>query len=474
MAWLVPCAVYFASLNRSISFWDTGEMQVVPWILGIAHPTGFPAFTLFGFAFAHALPFGPVAARMAFMSALCAATTAWLVWRTVVDVGDDPWAGCGAALVFAFGEVVWLRGTRTEVHTFALVLAIGAVYFAQRWYRSAKPADLYAAAATWGVGVATHPIDVLVAPALVVLIGAHVRRATPRSLLVACLIAFAGVALYAYLPLRSAYVTHARIDPTLALGEQPGKPFWDNDHPSSLSGFVQEVSGSDFGAGESVARMLDWKTYAENVGYLDTLVREATPAGVAFAFVGAFALLRKERVAGVALILAGIVPTAFGFAYTIEADRLRYDLIGFATVAMFAGFGVAAIGRSFPALRSLVLGVLFVTPAALLVWHASIFEQRNSLGAQPTIDAVRARTPNNAVLVAPWLFATPLAYAAYVDHSLGHRVVETAWLSDDADLVPRWMRTRPVYVVGLLFGSVPGYDTRKVSSSPDIWQVVKR
>ena len=89
------------------------------------------------------------------------------------------------------------------------------------------------------------------------------------------------------------------------------------------------------------------------------------------------------------------------------------------------------------------------------------------------IQSVVARTPGDAVLLAPWIDSTALAYAAYVDGSLGHRIVVSAWLSDEAARVPGWIRAgRQVYVVDQVVGSVPGYRLEHISGSPDIYRIV--
>lgn len=67
----LPLALYLFSLDGDVGFWDTGEMQTVPYIAGIAHPTGYPTFTMLGWLFTHAVPLGSVAWRTTFMCALC-------------------------------------------------------------------------------------------------------------------------------------------------------------------------------------------------------------------------------------------------------------------------------------------------------------------------------------------------------------------------------------------------------------------
>lgn len=38
--------------------WGAGEMQIVPWIFGIPHPTGFPVYTVLAGSFVHIVQLG--------------------------------------------------------------------------------------------------------------------------------------------------------------------------------------------------------------------------------------------------------------------------------------------------------------------------------------------------------------------------------------------------------------------------------
>jgi hypothetical protein len=139
-----------------------------------------------------------------------------------------------------------------------------------------------------------------------------------------------------------------------------------------------------------------------------------------------------------------------------------------------AGYGACAIAQALPVLRRSIVAIMAIAAIALVIINRGTFDQPHQSGAQAVIDTVVEKTPDNAILVAPWLFATPLAYAAYVEHRLGHRTLDCAWLADDAAMVPQWTRTRPVYVVGQLFGHVPGFRTVQIPGSPDLFKVVKK
>ena len=45
--------VYFTTLAPSVGFIDSGELAAVASTLGVAHPTGYPLFTLIGWMFAN-------------------------------------------------------------------------------------------------------------------------------------------------------------------------------------------------------------------------------------------------------------------------------------------------------------------------------------------------------------------------------------------------------------------------------------
>ena len=61
-------AVYLRTLLPGVAFGDWGEMQTVPHVLGVAHPTGYPTYILIAWL-AELLPIGSVAFRANLLSA---------------------------------------------------------------------------------------------------------------------------------------------------------------------------------------------------------------------------------------------------------------------------------------------------------------------------------------------------------------------------------------------------------------------
>src|SRR5512141_590551 len=73
--------LYFATLAPNVLAADNGEFQLVAWKLGIAHPPGYPLYTLIGFLFTRF--FASPAFAMNLLSAIIAAITLVLVSKTV-------------------------------------------------------------------------------------------------------------------------------------------------------------------------------------------------------------------------------------------------------------------------------------------------------------------------------------------------------------------------------------------------------
>jgi 4-amino-4-deoxy-L-arabinose transferase-like glycosyltransferase len=477
-AFALPFATYVYSMQRNVGFWDVGEMQTVPYILGIAHPTGFPAFVLTGWLFTHAFPFGEVAWRMTLLCACAMSVTAWVVYRMLADELKDPAIAFLAALSFAFTDLAWVHGTRTEVHAFSIALIALTFWCALRWSATLEKRWLYAGAVAWGLALATHPIAVLVGIGLLMLVVSRWESLSVAQVVKAgALCALIVCALYAYLPLRSAQVYAQRRDPTLALGVGPGRPFWDYDHPAQRDGFVALVTGSDFEVGSGLAAIFLPKTYLEHgARYVRSIVGNFTLVGALAILAGAVLFVRSDRLRALGLIVAATASVPFGLGYPPEADVDRYFLPSFVVGAVLIGVALRSTVRRWPRLRAAVLAVAVAIVALQFYLHRDLLEQRYDPGATRYLAFVRSHTPPQAILLAPWLYATPLAYAAYVQHDLGDRIVEAAWLGDDAALVPAWVKTRPVYVVYLAWGDLPaGYHVVRVrGSDPPLYRVVRK
>jgi hypothetical protein len=119
--------VYNATLTPSLSYLspDGNELATVPYILGLAHSTGYPLYTWLGKLFTF-IPIGDVAHRMNLMSAAMGAGGVSLLYGIVLIVLERAGAlhlawrriiAAGVALIFAFSTTFWSQTGISEVYT---------------------------------------------------------------------------------------------------------------------------------------------------------------------------------------------------------------------------------------------------------------------------------------------------------------------------------------------------------------------
>lgn len=474
----MPFAVLLATLRTAVGFWDTGDLQTVAWIAGIPYPTGYPGFVAIGWVWSHIVPIGSVAARVNALSALAIAGAAGTIAALALLFRVLPLLAVLAAWSFAFAHVVWLRGTYVDAHPVGFAIALVAIALGVRWSLRGEPRALAAAIVLSGVAVAVDNTTLLLLAGGAVAASARrwPLRLTGGALAIGAVIVLLA---YAYLPLRSAYVSTHRLDPTLALGVPPGRPFWDDHHPADPGGFRALVLGTEWSAGSSLAGAFSPSAIRLAYDRFHDELGDDEPQGlIVAALIGLGFVAADAPLIALGLFLAAVIPALFGAAYPAEADPERYVFMLYAAVALGVAIAADRAVRAFGAPASTVpLAVACVLLAAVVardvVRAGDILAQRNDTGAQELVQRVAASTRDDAIVVAPWDFATPLAYGAYVEGALGGRIVLCALPRDHLREYAVWSRTREVAIVSHGDPDLPGYRTRRLSEGdPQVYEIL--
>jgi 4-amino-4-deoxy-L-arabinose transferase-like glycosyltransferase len=452
-------------------YWDIGEMDTVPYILGIAHSPGYPLYTLLGWVFTHVVPFGTVAWRMSCLSALAMAGAAWFVAQIVIDANGDEVAGLCAALLFAAGEDAWAHGTRAEPHALVTLAYAALLCYVLRWYRTGRARDLYVTALVFGLGVAVHPVVACALPGILAAIVARAHETNPRVLRRAAIVACASAAVwFVYLPLRSAYVNAEHLDPPAQLGVVGGA-FWNDGDPVLAGNFVALVTGGEVrlnGAhlgysGDAFDRGL--------LRFVQLALRESTIAGFVLVLAGAIVIFRRSIGWGI-VAFATCAPSAlFACGFAAESDVDRYFLPLFVLLAVASGEAIASV-RTVLARRT-IAGATALIVAYLVLSQPHFFAQpHDDRAAREGAEILRA-TPANAIVIATWVIAPVLAYDDYVLHTTANRVVIPAWYGDEEDRIPDWESQRPLFVAGTPQGSVAGHHLERMPTRTALYRVVR-
>jgi hypothetical protein len=467
----VAFAIYLRTMFPSTGFWDTAEAQTVPYTLSIFHPTGFPTYTLIGWAWSQ-IPIGEVAWRMNLLSAVCLATTAGLAVLIAGQLAEERhrWTVAGGAgiggLAFAFASEPWRNALRADVHALHILIAAVVVWLLVCW-RSAEHAGsrragvwLMAAALTFGLGMGNHPLTGLMAlgiGAWLFVVGGRIWR---RWRLVAACAALlvVGLLVYLYIPIRAL---------------TPPEPPLFYARPTTLDRMQYLVFAEQF------HNLFDpFRAPFDNLGgrWADAervLARQFIGPGWLVAGLGVSLLTARQ--AGVALFLGLLVVTNIGYAmHYNDGDIDRYYmltvLVGAILIALAVSAFAALAARAFAEASHRALGLVgrrrlavgigalvFASAALLPVGSmATLYAERDQSAnhdADLWVASVHEALPADAVLISWWSYSTPLWYHRWVlDERPDVKIIDERNILDDGygtidRAIETFLGRRPVYVI---------------------------
>jgi len=383
---LSAAALYTYTASPTLPFGDGPELIAAAACLGVAHPPGYPLYTLIAWV-ALQFPIGDPAWRVNLLSGLFAAlacgAAGWLILRLTSSRAGAVTAGFALAVSSTF----WAMATVAEVYSLHLLLLLlmlcAAAVVGDARDGATRGRALVAAAAFLGAGLGHHPTIVLALPAAACLMAGGGRKLTgirpglremwPRVggrywiLAVACAAAIPA-ALYWSLMLR------AGLDPPSNWGRVISF--------DALLGHAQALSYRHLDLGWAGAlRGVAWQRLGA------AMLRELNPLVFIMALIGLSGFPRPQNGAPwrprLAFGLLMLATALFGLRYA-TADVEVFYLPLFAGLTLSAGLGVAILVEH----PRRELRVAAVTVAALLVvfTFAGNLPARNLHGATAAED----------------------------------------------------------------------------------------
>ncbi|HUV90115.1 MAG TPA: DUF2723 domain-containing protein, partial [Anaerolineae bacterium] len=161
----VSLAVYVRTLAPGLLPGDSGEFQVLSYLLGNTHPTGYPIYILLGKVFTW-LPVRDVAYRVNLLAACMAALTVagvYLAGRMLCGHSGPALVG---ALALAVSPTFWSQAVIAEVYTPGAAFLAGVLVCLLLWEVYGHPAALFVAGLLGGLSLGVHMTVALVAPAV--------------------------------------------------------------------------------------------------------------------------------------------------------------------------------------------------------------------------------------------------------------------------------------------------------------------
>lgn len=490
------------TLMPGLGFWDTGEFQTIGTTLGIAHPTGYPSYTLLLWLTSVLLaPIGEPALRANVTSALLVSGAAALTAVAVVQVTRRPIIGLAAGALLAVAPIAWENAVRADPHAFHLFLGALLLVLLLTWAgreREGRPDAgrwLVAAAVVFGVSLGNHALTLLLAPGVVL----YVLAASPRilwqrwRLVLACGVAVVATTLlvYAYLPIRSA------MDPPLDYAH-PADWIRTDARGVVTGGFRYLVLGEQFRG-----TFHEWPPMRQAVSQVWEVIVHQSGWAASLAVVGLGAGLMRVPRLMVLTIPWFLIPVWFLLGYQ-NADIDRYYLVPILVAVVWAAVGVDALwdltvaawrvvvgprdpGRTATTTVTAVAGVILLAGAlAPVPARFASADASDDTRAREWIDTLLPQLDPHPVVVSWWSFSTPLWYARWAQGErpdmtiIDDRDVLDDRLGDLRDVIDGYLdQGRPVYLIRLEDDLAPFLERFLLQDVPgipggEVWRVVGR
>jgi hypothetical protein len=377
----VAAILYGMSAARDIVIGDTPELVTAAIKLGVAHPPGYPLFTMLGHLFS-LLPAGPMPFRLNLLAVVCGAGTVTLVYFTAIRLTGNRAASACAALVLASTPLFWSWSLVAEVFSVNNLFAAAMIYMLVMWQDDPdRPAFLIGAALLSGLALANQQTIVLLGPAVLFVLWRRRKEllARPRIVVASGAALMLGLLAYAYLPWAAAR-----------------HPLWNWGDPVSMEKFLAVVTRKHFGSGN----LTNVPKY-EGGSPLDRLVAWSASFGVfgVLLLAGAFQAWRRMRwffcFSLLAILFSGPIFVAYAnMNLSVPLSRFvleRFYLLSHVAAAPLAAFGVLLatdlLGSAVPALRAyasalVTFGLLLALVGVGIANYAEIDQSRNHLVRQ--------------------------------------------------------------------------------------------
>ncbi|XP_040976446.1 transmembrane protein 260 isoform X2 [Aquila chrysaetos chrysaetos] len=339
-------ALYTATLPPTLPGGDAGELITAAYELGVAHPPGYPLFTLLAKLATGLLPVGSPAYRVNLLCGLLGAAAASLLFYTVFRLSGSYAGGILAAGVFSFSRLTWQWSIAAEVFSLnnlfvGLLMALTA-HFEEASTAKERSKISKLGAFCCGLSLCNQHTIVLYIACIVPWVLSRLFRKTELSLghlLKLGLCFLAGLLPYLYLP-ASSYLNRAR---------------WTWGDQTTFQGFLTHFLREEYGTfnlaksetGSSMREML--------VFQLAQMKSELSLPVLALALVACVstALPTKQQKSPVIWLFAGMLCLySLFFAWRANLDITKPLFLGVverfwlqsgAVVAVLAGLGLATL-----------------------------------------------------------------------------------------------------------------------------------
>ncbi|MCL4354305.1 DUF2723 domain-containing protein [Patescibacteria group bacterium] len=391
--------LYLSNLSPSVYGGDVGDLITASYVHGVAHPPGYPLFTLLGYLLSHIPLNSTVAYRVGLISVVSSSLGIFFFYKLTRIFTKSILISLTSSLILAFSYLYWLYAEIAEVFSLNVLFVILLLFLSVLFINNPSKKKLFLISFFTGLALTNHHTIIFLFPTILILIipKAFKYLKSPRTVLGLFGFLILGLSVYVYIPIAS--FSHPPIN-------------WDN--VKDLNSFIHLFLRKSYGTFK--AGSFEEANYLQRIVslrlYFFQLIGNVTFPVALVSIVGAIYLLVKKTKLSLALlggfILSGPVFIVYaGFplynSFNLGTNE-RFMLMSFVFIPIFFAFGLLFLRDKFSAFFNGRYSFLFVL--VFLLIPISLFKfnyPRTNLsnvwvGDNLAIDIFR-NVPQNGVLI---------------------------------------------------------------------------
>jgi hypothetical protein len=434
--------VYLFTLAPSVVQIDSGELAAVQATLGIAHPTGYPLFTLLGYLFSLIpLPFSKIFQLNILAAIYCSAAVGVFTYtikycldnlssfkkknsvqkesskkekkkskeqvekaEREVNIPEDLklFTAVFGGLTLAFSRTFWFQSTSVEVYSLHLLLITLIILFLLKAYvmsfENDKLSHWLAFAFLLALGFTNHLTTLMILPGTAYLYFSRYKfnlASFKKLALMILLFVMVLVAIYSYLPLRASQ------NPILNWG-----------NPVDWERIYRHVTGKQY----QVWLFTSFDSAGKQFSHFWSILPFEFFVGLLLAVVGFFVSIFKSRKLALFILITFMFTVFYSINYDIH-DIDSYFLLAFVMLSFFAAFGALKILEMKSLQRNLAIIILTVAISIQLFFNFIKVNQSGLHTFEDYTKAVLNTVPKNSVIFSyQWdYFISASYYFQYVE-----------------------------------------------------------
>ena len=415
--------IYLFTLAPSVVQIDSGELAAVQITLGIAHPTGYPLFTIIGYLFSLIpLPFTKIFQLNILAAIYCSAAIGIFTYtlkycmdnlssiRTKKSIQNESAkkekkkgkfqiekidkqvelsesikliTSVLGGLILAFSRTFWFQSTSVEVYSLHLLLITLILFFLLKAYinsfKNDKLSHWLVFAFFLALGFTNHLTTLMILPGTAYLYFSRYKfnsASFKKLALMVLLFVIVLVAIYSYLPLRAAQ------NPILNWG-----------NPIDWERIYRHVTGRQY----QVWLFTSFDSAGKQFSHFWSILPFEFFVGLLLALIGLFVSLFKSRTFGWFVLITFLFTLFYSINYDIH-DIDSYFLLAFVMLSFFAAFGALKFleMKSIPKNYAFIgLGIVL---AIQLFFNFREVNQSNVYTYEDYTKAVLNTVPENSII----------------------------------------------------------------------------